>query len=297
MKVLVTGSSGLIGSTLIPLLKAKNYEIYTLVRHSPQSETEIFWDYENENLDASKLEGIDVIVHLAGKNIADNKWTEKVKEEIKQSRIKGTNLLIRKLLSLTKPPSTFIAASAIGFYGNRGNEILSESSLPGSGYLAKLCQDWENTTKTASNIGLRTVNIRFGVVLSKKGGALSKMLLPFLFGAGGPIGSGKQYMSWIAVDDAVGAIDHIINNASIDGPVNLVSPNPILNKDFAHTLGKVLQRPAILPLPAFAAQLLLGEMANELLLSSQRVEPSVLKISNYKYKYPNLESALKHILN
>jgi uncharacterized protein len=298
MKVLITGSTGLVGSALCQSLVQAGHEITRLVRESPRSrQPEISWDPSKGTIETEKLEGFDAVVHLAGENIAGGRWTEKQKARILQSRVQGTQRLAEALAKLKAKPKVFIAASAIGYYGDRGDEVLDENSGPGHDmFLVEVCQAWEAATLPASTAGIRVVNLRLGVVLSADGGALAKMLLPFKLGAGGVLGSGKQYMSWIALDDVLGAITHTIKNNELSGPVNAVTPHPVTNYQFTKTLGKVLKRPTVLPMPAFTARLAFGQMADELLLSSARVQPKKLEESDYQFLYPELESALRHVL-
>ncbi len=295
MKVAVTGTSGLIGSSLVSLLSKEDITVCKILREK-QTDNEMSWKPENGDWDTAFTDGIDGIVHLAGENIATGKWTEEKKEKIRSSRIEGTKKLSEQVLKLQPPPSVFVCASAVGFYGDRGTEILNEDSSRGSGFLSDVCIDWEEATKEVSNAGIRVVNSRFGMVLSNAGGALAKMLTPFKMGTGGKIGNGKQYMSWVAIDDVAGAIYHALITDSLKGPVNVTSPNPVTNKEFTKTLGRVLRRPTIMPMPAFAARLTFGEMANELLLASTRVEPKKLLDAGYHFQYPELEDALRHIL-
>jgi uncharacterized protein (TIGR01777 family) len=298
MKILITGSTGLVGSRLAPSLKSKGHEIVRLVRSTPKDgATEIYWNPEQGTLNATALEGLDACVHLAGESIAEGRWTDEKKKRIRESRIKGTTLLSETLAKLKQKPEVLVSASAVGFYGSRRNETLNEQSASGSDFLAEVCREWELATQSASQAGVRVVHLRFGVILSHEGGALPKMLFPFRMGVGGKLGSGQQYMSWIAIDDAVGAIEHALANNTLRGPVNVVTPNPVTNLEFTKTLGHVLSRPTIFPVPAFAARLVFGEMADATLLSSQRVEPARLKESGYEFKYPELEGALKHVLN
>ncbi len=293
MKVAVTGTSGLIGSSLVSFLSKKGITVCKILRESI-IDNEISWKPESGDWSSFFADGI---VHLAGENIATGKWTIEKKEKIKSSRIEGTKRLRDHIIKLPTPPSVFVCASAVGFYGDRGTEILNEDSSRGSGFLSDVCIGWEEATKKVSNAGIRVANLRFGVVLSNAGGALSKMLTPFKMGMGGKIGSGKQYMSWVAIDDITGAICHALFTDSLRGPVNVASPNPVTNREFTKTLGRVLKRPTLLPMPAFAARLAFGEMANELLLASTRVEPKKLLDTGYHFQYPELEDALRHILN
>lgn len=297
MKILVTGSSGLIGSNLTPMLESQGHKPYRLVREtSAVARRNIFWDPEKEKIDGESLEEFDAVVHLAGENLANCSWTAEQKKKIRSSRINSTKFLSKTLAGLKKPPSVLVSASAIGYYGDRGSEELREKSPVGMGFLANLCHEWEEATQPASAAGIRVVKLRIGIVLSPDGGALAKMLKPFKMGLGGPLGSGQQYMSWITVEDINGAILHAIRDVGMKGPVNAVSPNPVTNAEFTRTLGKVLGRPAILPAPGFALKLALGEMAKELLLSSQRVIPDKLLVSGYEFSSPKLEMALRKVL-
>jgi uncharacterized protein (TIGR01777 family) len=233
---------------------------------------------------------------LAGENLADHRWTEAVKAEIRDSRIQGTRLLCQTLAGLVSKPSILVSASAIGYYGNRGAEVVNESSPPGSGFLATLCQEWEAATHSARDADIRVVNFRLGVILSRRGGALAKMLTPFKLGLGGVIGSGQQYLSWITLDDVVGAIQFALAEAAFSGPVNVVAPQTVTNREFTNTLGRVLGRPTIFPMPAIAARLAFGEMADEMLLSGVRLEPHALSSAGFQFEHPQLESALRHAI-
>lgn len=302
MKILITGATGLIGTAATSLLTSAGHNVAWLVRpgkkarHPSENAELISWDPDANYIDAAKLEGFDAIVNLAGDNIANGRWSAAKKGRIRNSRIKGTTLLCETLAQLQKPPATLISASAVGFYGNRGDEVLDESSSPASDFLADVCKQWESATAAATAKGIRVVNVRFGVVLSPKDGALAKMLFPFKMGAGGVLGSGKQYMPWIAIDDVAAAIAHCLITPSLTGPVNLVAPNPATNYEFTKTLGKVLSRPTIAPLPAFMARIVFGEMADALLLASTRVQPGKLTASGYQFRFPELEPALRHLL-
>jgi uncharacterized protein (TIGR01777 family) len=248
-----------------------------------------------DSIDVSALEGIDAVVHLAGENIAA-RWTATQKAKIRDSRVRGTQLLCETLARLSSPPQVLVSASAIGYYGDRGEEILTEESPPGRGFLPEVCRAWEAATEAAKQRGMRVVILRLGMVLSAAGGALAKMLPPFRLGLGGMVGSGRQYMSWIALDDVVGTIQHAIVTDALQGPTNAVAPQAVTNQEFTRTLGKALGRPTLLPLPAFAARLMFGEMADELLLASTRVQPTKLLGSGYRFRYPELEDALRHVL-
>ena len=295
MNVLVTGSTGLIGSALVLSLTAGGHGVRRLVR-SQAGEGAVRWDPEAGALDTAALEGMDAAVHLAGENIAARRWTAEQKARIRDSRVKGTRLLCEALARLAQPPKTLICASAIGYYGDRGDEVLREESAPGTGFLPEVCRAWEGAADPARQKGIRVVHLRFGVVLSAAGGALGKMLFPFRMGVGGVLGSGGQYMSWIALDDAAGAIHHALATGALEGPVNGVSPHPVTNQEFTKTLGRALRRPTIFPMPAFAARIAFGEVADALLLASARVEPGRLLATGYAFRYPDLEGALRHLL-
>ena len=292
MRVLVSGSHGLVGKALIRSLTSDGHEIVRLVRGKPAGATEIEWHPNHEKIDAAALEGLDAVVHLAGESIASGRWTEEKKRAIRDSRVKGTTLLSDALARLSRLPSVFVSASAIGYYGNRGDELLTEQSAPGDDFLANVCVDWENATIPAIEKGIRTVHARFGIILDAKEGALGKMLTPFRMGIGGRVGDGKQWMSWIDIEDVINGLRSLIENSSVNGPVNFVAPNPVTKAEFTKTLGRVLSKPTLFPVPAFAARLAFGEMGDALLLSSARVKPGVLQ----RFDYPTLESALRHVL-
>lgn len=297
MKILVSGSHGLVGKALIGSLTDDGHEIVRLVRGEPTfGSPDIAWDPQQGRLDAQQLEGIAAVVHLAGESIASGRWTGEKKRAIRESRTKGTSLLSETLARLEQPPQVFVSASAIGYYGDRNDELLSETSAPGKDFLASVCVEWEASARAAVEKGIRTVFARFGIILDANGGALAKMLPPFKLGIGGKVGDGTQWMSWIALDDVVNGLKFVIEDAAIRGPVNFVAPNPVTNAEFTKTLGRVLSRPTLLPMPAFAARLALGEMADELLLSSQRVDPAVLADRGFLFNWPTLEPALKQIL-
>lgn len=297
MRIVVSGSHGMVGSALLPALAARGHQVIRLVRSSVAAPSDISWDPQAGRLDPASLSGVEAIVHLAGENIASKRWSEEQKKRIRESRVKGTSLLAETMSGLAEAPRIFISSSAIGYYGDRGNETLSEDSPPGNGFLSEVCQAWESATAPAVRKGIRVVLLRFGVILSPSGGALKKMLLPFRLGLGGPLGTGQQQMSWITLDDAVGVVLHALDLSALRGPVNAVTARPVSNSEFTRTLGRVLHRPAMLPMPAFAARLAFGEMADALLLSSSRVEPQRLLASRYPYQDPELEPALRHLLS
>jgi hypothetical protein len=296
MDILVTGASGLVGTALVSSLTSSGHAVTRLVRGQPKAgEKTAHWEPMAGRIDASAFEGVDAVVHLAGENIAA-RWTPTKKAKIRDSRVKGTQLLCETLTRLSSPPKVLVSASAIGYYGHRGEETLTDDSPPGQGFLAEVCRAWEAATEPARQQGIRVVQLRLGVVLSAAGGALAKMLPPFRLGLGGVLGSGQQYMSWIALDDVVGAMQHAIVTEALQGPTNAVAPRAVTNQEFTKTLGKVLGRPTAIPLPAFAARLMFGEMADELLLASARIQPTKLLASGYQFHYPELEEALQHVL-
>ena len=295
MHIAVSGSSGMVGSALISSLTREGHRVTRLVRR-PAGGDDVAWDIAQGVKDLPRLEGVDAVVHLAGESIAAGRWTAARKETIRRSRVEGTRRLCESLVRLSRRPKVLVSASAVGFYGNRGEEMLREDSAPGSDFLAQVCREWEAATEPASRAGIRVVQLRFGMILSPAGGALKKMLLPFKLGAGGRIGSGTQYVSWIGIDDVAGVIHHAIVTEFLRGPVNAVAPTPVTNAEYTRTLARVLSRPAIVPMPAFAARLAFGEMADALLLASQRVVPARLQASGYKFRYPELEGALRHLL-
>lgn len=295
MNVLVSGATGLIGSALIPELENGRHRVLRLTRSQSAPDGVIHWDPDTGNIDGS-LEEVDAVVHLAGESIAEGRWTPEKKKRILDSRIKGTYLLAETLAGLATPPKVMVCASAVGYYGDRGNELLTEESAPGSDFLADVCKAWELAADPARQTGIRVVHTRLGIVLSPKGGALGTTLPIFKLGAGGRIGSGRQYWSWVALDDVVGSIVHSLTNETMSGPVNVGSPNPLTNAEYTRVLGRVLNRPTLFPLPASAARLALGEVADALLLASQRMEPAKLKNTGYAFRYPELEGTLRHLL-
>jgi uncharacterized protein len=300
VRILISGASGLLGSALVPSLEARGYEATRLVRRKPRDGQEVQWD-PTKPVPSELVSGFDVVIHLSGENIA-GRWTEQKKCRIRDSRVFSTDFLATALSKTDRRPSTFICASAIGFYGNRGDEILTEESLSGDGFFPEVCREWEVATEAASDAGIRVVNLRTGIVLSRKGGALKQMLLPSRLGLGGRIGDGHQHWSWIHIEDWVGAVHHLLSvggrasSPILRGPVNLASPNPVTNAEFTHTLAQALKRPALFPVPAFAARLALGELADEGLLASARVVPKVLMETGFKFKFPELNPALNDLL-
>lgn len=296
MTVVVSGARGLIGSALVPLLTAAGHRVARLVREPNDARPDaIAWDPVAGRIDRVALERCDAVVHLAGEGIS-GRWTAAKKSRIYASRVDGTRVLVDALTRLTHPPRTLLAASAIGYYGDRNADVLTEDSAGGAGFLADVVRDWEAATTPAATAGIRVVNLRFGVVLSANGGALASMLPPFRLGLGGPIGTGQQYMSWIALDDAARAALHALTTTALSGPVNVVAPAPVTNREFTTALAQVLRRPALLPMPALAVKLLFGEMGEALLLASTRVEPERLQHTGYRYLYPVLADALRHVL-
>jgi hypothetical protein len=300
----MSGASGLVGSALVPFLESHGYQVTRLVRHKPRNESEIRWD-PTRAIPTQLVSGFDVVIHLSGENIA-GRWTEQKECRIRESRVFSTEFLAQALAKADLPPSIFICASATGYYGNRGDEILTEESPSGDGFLPEVCREWELATETAPNRGIRVVNLRTGIVLSRSGGALKQMLLPFHLGLGGRVGDGKQWWSWIHVDDLVSAVHHILSDSRdrgnpasspvLTGPVNMTAPNPVTNAEFTRVLAHQLKRPARLPVPAFALRLVFGELADEGLLASTRVLPKKLIESGFEFKYPELADALNDLL-
>jgi uncharacterized protein (TIGR01777 family) len=296
MRILITGASGLIGKALQRSFTENGYEMLLAGRGEPKGANEIQWSVEDgfREEDLSRLEGLDAVVHLAGEGIAGLRWTDEKKKAIRDSRVHGTHNLVNTLAELKQKPKVLVAGSAMGFYGDRGDEILTETSRPGDTFLSDVCKEWEMESRRAEDSGIRTVLLRTSIVLSKDGGALATMLTPFKFGVGGVVGSGKQWMSWVSLDDVIDIINYAIENESLRGAVNVASPNPVTNEEFTKTLGEVLYRPTFLPLPEFAVNLMFGEMGDALLIDSTRVEPKRLQEAGYKFKFKDLKSALEN---
>jgi uncharacterized protein (TIGR01777 family) len=295
MKIAIAGASGLVGTALSPVLESHGHGVTRLVRQTPRT-GEIEWHPNQAEVSAASLEGFDIVINLAGENIAGGRWTDEQKRKIRDSRVNGTHLLSEAIAKMASKPRAFICASATGIYGDRGDDILDEQSESGGGFLAGVCREWEMACNPAARAGVRVVNLRFGPILAREGGMLAKLLTPFKMGMGGKVGSGRQYISWVSLEDSVNAIVLAIKDGSVSGPVNVVSPNPVTNEEFTKTLGHVLNRPTALAMPAFAARLAFGEMADEMLLVSQRVMPKRLSSAGFQFKYPELESALRHYL-
>ena len=295
MKALITGASGLIGTELQKALREKGWELLLASRSEPKDDRHIKWTVEEgfRDEDLDRLEGLDAVIHLAGENVAGLRWTDEKKKAIRDSRVHGTRTLIDAFTKLKNRPKAFIAGSAIGFYGNRGDDEMTEASPAGEGFFPEVCRDWEAESRRAEDLGIRTVLLRTGIVLSKDGGALGTMLLPFKMGVGGVVGSGKQWMSWISLEDQIRAMLFVLENESIRGAVNLTSPNPATNEQFTKTLGEVLYRPTFLPLPEFAVGMIFGEMGDALLLDSTKVLPKRLEDAGFEFKFPELKPAIE----
>ena len=296
MKILITGASGLIGTALQKSFAEKGYEMLLATRSEPKKPSQIQWDADTgfRDEDLERLEGLDAVIHLAGESIAGLRWTEEKKKTIRDSRVFGTRSMIETFDKLKHKPKTFISASAMGFYGDRGDDVMTESSAAGKTFLAEVCKEWEAEARRAEDLGIRTVLLRSGLVLSGDGGVLATMLTPFKLGVGGVVGDGDQWMSWISLDDVVGIVNFVLEHESVRGAVNNTSPNPVTNEEFTKTLGSVLYRPTFLPLPEFAVHMVLGEMGDALLLASTRMIPKRLEDVGYQFKYPDLKTALEH---
>lgn len=296
MKILVSGSSGLIGSRAVPFLESEGHEVWRLQRQPISGSQQIYWDPLAGMLDSDRLNGFAAVLHLAGENIAAGRWNRKRMHRIHASRVDGTTLLCERLAAAQQPPALLISASAVGAYGDRGEEPLDESSDLGQGFLAEVCADWEAACTPAQAAGIRVINLRMGMVLSPAGGALAKMLPFFRLGIGGVIGNGRQQISWIGIDDLMAILSFVLRSPELSGPINAVSPNPVTNRVFTKTLGRVLHRPTVLPLPALAVEVLFGRMGRELLLGGQRTRPVSLTAAGYQFQQPELEQALRRLL-
>ncbi len=297
MNVLISGASGVVGSALIPFLTTGGHRVTRLVRKKTvPGEEEVYWNPNANTLNTDDLAGTDTVIHLAGENIGQGRWTKEKKTRIIESRTKGTSLIANAIAKLDPAPRVMVCASAIGYYGNRGSQVLTEEDGPGDDFISEVCHKWEKAAEPAIEKGIRVVFMRIGIALTPSGGALERLLLPFQMGIGGKIGSGSQYMSWIGIDDVIGAIYHAIKNDKIEGPVNVVSPNPVTNKEFTKTLGRVLSRPTLATVPEFAIKIAFGEMGREIPLSSTRVKPEKLMKTGYRFRNPDIEGALSHLL-
>ncbi len=296
MRVVLAGASGFLGSALIAHLRADGHEILRLVRRPARAADELQWDPATGSLDPAALTGAAAAVNLAGAGVGDKRWSESYKRVLRASRVDSTRTLSAALAALPSPPRVLLSASAIGYYGDRGDEVLREESASGSNFLAGVCREWEEAADPAREARIRVVHTRFGIVLSTKGGALAQTLPIFKLGGGGRIGSGRQWWSWVALDDVVGAITHALTTDSLEGPANVCSPEPLTNAAYTRVLGHVLGRPTVFPLPAPVARLVLGQVADELLLASARVESAKLQKTGYQFRYPELEGAFRHLL-
>ena len=296
MTILITGASGLIGNALQESFEQNGYEMLLATRSEPKKPSQIQWSADTgfRDEDLGRLEGLDVLIHLAGEGIAGLRWTDEKKKAIRDSRVFGTRSIIETFDKLKIKPKTFISGSAIGFYGDRGEQEMTEASPAGKTFLAEVCKEWEAESRRAEDLGIRTVLLRTGIVLSKDGGALATMLTPFKLGVGGVIGDGKQWMSWISLDDVVGIVNYALEHEIVRGAVNVVAPNPATNEEFTKTLGSVLYRPTFIPLPEFAVHMVFGEMGDALLIDSTRVIPKRLTDAGYEFKFTDLKQALQH---
>jgi uncharacterized protein (TIGR01777 family) len=296
MKVAITGASGLVGTALVPFLTTGGHEVVRLVRRHARGREETRWDPERGEIDRAALDGVEAVVHLAGASIAEGRWTSARKRELRESRVGPTRLLAETLAGLPRPPRVLVSSSAIGYYGERGDEWVDEASPAASDFLGALAREWEEACDPAARAGIRVVRLRTGLVLTPEGGALGRMLLPFKAGVGGVLGPGRQFVSWIAIDDLLDVIQLAMTAASLAGPVNAVAPEPVTNREFTKTLGRVLGRPTLVPAPAFALRLAFGELADATLLASTRVRPSRLLAAGHRFRFPDLEGALRHLL-
>ena len=295
MTIAISGSSGLIGSALVRALSTEGHVIKHLVRRASRGESEIAWNPKRGELDPRQLAGVDAVINLAGEKL-DQRWSDDVKQEIRDSRVKGTALLARAIASSAPTPRVMVSGSAIGIYGDRGDEVLDESSALGHGFLPDVCKAWEAATQPAADAGVRVVHARTGIVLAKHGGALQRMVMPFRFGVGGKLGTGRQWMSWIALSDVVASIRFVLMNDAVRGAMNLVAPNPVTNAQMTEALSHELHRPALFAMPRLARKVILGEMADDAVLASQRVLPKTLQGAGYSFALPTLEQALAAIL-
>ena len=296
MKILIAGSSGLIGTALVERLKQERHEVSRLVRRSPVSSDEIQWDPDAGAIDEARMEETKAVIHLGGASIAGRRWNDAYKQEIRDSRVNSTRLLSETLARMPQKPEAFLCASALGYYGERGNELLTENSPKGSGFLPDITAEWEAATAPASEAGIRVCNMRIGVVLSKSGELPRGLLLPFKLGLGGKLGNGRQHMSWIHIDDVVDAFTHALNTPSMHGPLNVSAPNPVTNAEFTRALARVMSRPALFTVPTFALRIAMGELA-EFALASSRMQPERLQESGFKFRWENVESALRDLLD
>jgi hypothetical protein len=296
MRIVITGSSGLVGSALVSALRGAGHDVFPLVRRADAGPGSGAWDPLAGKIDSTVLEGSDAVIHLSGDNLADGRWTAAKKRRIVESRVRSTTVLAEAISKLTSRPKIFLSASAIGFYGDRGAEILTEDSPLGAGFIADACRQWEAATAAAESAQIRTVHLRIGVVLTSNGGALEKMIPPFRMGMGGKIGSGRQYLSWITLDDLVAAVQHLLEKSRLAGAVNMVAPQSVTNEQFTKALGHALHRPTVMAMPAFAARLMFGEMADATILASARIVPRRLESDGFSFRYPELSGALAHLL-
>jgi len=292
--IVIAGASGLIGRTLIPFLQTQGHHVTRLVRRSPAGNDELYWNPGAGELEARALDGVDTIINLSGENIAGGRWTAERRDAIFRSRVDATKTLVGAVQRMSRKPESFLSASAVGFYGDRGEEMLTERSTIGQGFLPEVCLAWETHAQGARKMGVRTALMRFGVILSPAGGALAKLLPVFRAGVGGAVGGGRQWMSWVGIDDVLGAIHHAMLNRDAEGPINVVAPEPATNREFTRVLASVLHRPAIVPVPRFALETLFGEMADATLLASERAVPERLIKLGYTFRYPELDKALRH---
>jgi uncharacterized protein (TIGR01777 family) len=295
-RVLIAGASGTIGCALVVFLRTQGHTVVRLVRRAPNSSDELFWDPATGELDVRALEGVDAIINLSGENVAGGRWTATRRDAIFRSRVDATRTLVGGIRQLQRKPEVFVSASAVGFYGDRGDDVLTERSGIGHGFLPEVCLAWETHADGVRKVGVRTALVRFGVVLTPTGGALAKLLPVFRAGLGGPVGGGAQWISWIAIDDVVGGIYHVLNQPVCEGPMNLVAPEPVTNREFTATLARVLRRPAIVAVPRFVLRGIFGEMADATVLASTRVMPERLLATGYRFRQPRLEEALRYVL-